>query len=461
MASTKGAMGEEELGTGLGVHFGAGSPIQALQERQNNCGNTAAIFDKDCWTSEEVAFFLSDPKTGWAYTYPKCNDTQADGVGCCTADETWSTCFVRFGRNLAGADCNVVNPQHCTWDNELRPDLDPAIFAKVRYVLKNIYTMNDFFTTYYEALQNAGSSAANIAAPLTSTVDGISPSVNIINVLTGLTAGLSFLGAPELAGVILGLQAVTRLAAQAMSIGLQQAPGVARAMWPVGTTDSQIFQISALESQLSTAVDQMENMLNAGLGLMMSDIPTFVNFASSGSFSGHESLSLPNVTDGLDFALKTYMTSESLSQNDWFAVIYGYFNASSFENANCANIAGGVLCSETGDKSHYDQSGGTFWSSSSGRMYMLQHHKGDSYSYPIMSAINSNGWADMVTLFDGAYNCVADGKAGGPILNFYANSTLDQSCISQLPIYWMNTPTTPGCPASAADGSCLFGQWNA
>ena len=206
---------------------------------------------------------------------------------------------------------------------------------------------------------------------------------------------------------------MVRLAAQTLALGLQQAPGVAKALWPAGTTDSQIFQMSALESELTAAKDQIEAIINSGLGLIMSDVPTFVNFASSGAFSGHESLSLPNVTEGLDFALKTYMTSESLLQNGWFAVIMGTFPPGEFDNMpSCSQITGGVLCSETGDKSQYDRSAGLFWSESSQRQYLVQNHKGDSYSWPIMSAINSNGWADMGTLFDGSYGCTYNGKLG-------------------------------------------------
>jgi len=214
-----------------------------------------------------------------------------------------------------------------------------------------------------------------------------------------------------------------RMAAQGLSLGLQQAPGVAKALWPGGTTDSQIFQISALETEVAAAKDQIELIINSGLGLIMSDVPTFVDFASSGAFSGHESLSLPNVTEGLDFGLKTYMTSESLSQNGWFAVVMGNYTASEFANSpNCANVSGGTICSETGDKSHYDQSAALFWSMNTGRQYLLWKNKGNAYSYPILNAINGNGWADLGTLFDGAYSCTYDGtvesRRGMTMANF-------------------------------------------
>ena len=214
--------------------------------------------------------------------------------------------------------------------------------------------------------------------------------------------------------MLLSLQAVVRLTAQALSVGLQQAPGVAKAIWPEGTTDSQIFQISALESQVAAATNQLAQVINNGLGLIMSDVPTFVNFASSGSFSGPESFSLPNDTIGLDFALKTYMTSESLTQNGWFAVAQEGLSTEVLSQSNCANVTGGTICSETGDPSQYSQSAAQFYSLASGRFYSLYKNKGNSYSWPILNAINSNGWADLQTLFDGAYGCTFSGKGIHP-----------------------------------------------
>lgn len=217
----------------------------------------------------------------------------------------------------------------------------------------------------------------------------------------------------------------------------------------------------------------------------MNDLPTFVNFTGNGAFTGNQTLSLPNATNGLDFALKTYVTSKSLQQNGWAGILLEVVSA---ENAthqmngpNCANITGGILCSETGDKSHYDQSDATFWSPRTGNLYLLSP-KGNSWSYPALSAINANGWADIGTLFDGSYTCTfegnsssqifnasasptcracfadfcsATGKAGGPILNFNADETLNMDCLSQLPIYIFSGRP---CPQKAADGSCLFGS---
>lgn len=70
---------------------------------------------------------------------------------------------------------------------------------------------------------------------------------------------------------------------------------------------------------------------------------------------------------------------------------------------------------------------------------------------------------DMPTLFDGAYNCTAQGRAGGSVVNVNAGGgsgeggtgTLDMSCLSRLPIY---LPCKTACPTSVlVDGKCPFG----
>ena len=48
----------------LAVSLVDASPIYSLKERQDTCGNTAAIFQSECWTSEQIAFYLSDPTEG-------------------------------------------------------------------------------------------------------------------------------------------------------------------------------------------------------------------------------------------------------------------------------------------------------------------------------------------------------------------------------------------------------------
>ena len=60
------------------------------------------------------------------------------------------------------------------------------------------------------------------------------------DLLTGLTAGFAFLSVPEITAAAFGIEEATATAAKALVAGLQQAPGVAKAIWPTGTLSLQL-----------------------------------------------------------------------------------------------------------------------------------------------------------------------------------------------------------------------------
>lgn len=248
------------------------SPLGNIDKRAAvDCTNPAAVFDESCWLPEDKGGidpgkYLADPvtgkpslpspppqilpftpppnqippqksdtttltplpKKGWFARTPKCTTDTASGIDCCEPDEAWSTCFIRLARGLSGADCSSINAQKCTWDQEVSGELDPSIRAHVCYVLKNIFDINNFFTTYYNgeissislldilllfprgssiawsswhrvliffnvALQDAGSHAALMVSSLTTTFNDVKSSVPLLNILSALTAALAFL----------------------------------------------------------------------------------------------------------------------------------------------------------------------------------------------------------------------------------------------------------------------------
>ena len=56
-------------------------------------------------------------------------------------------------------------------------------------------------------------------------------------------------------------------------------------------------------------------MINAGLVLLMSDVPSFINFVQSGTFSGANPYALPATVNGLYLGLKTFIVSTAIGQN--------------------------------------------------------------------------------------------------------------------------------------------------
>lgn len=97
---------------------------------------------------------------------------------------------------------------------------------------------------------------------------------------------------------------------------MQRAPAVAKeifvnnsaTIYPVQTTGAADFLAG------NYATGQIEGRLNAGLGLMMSDLGAFVNFTSTGLFSGLGNFSVPD-QEGLDVVLESLISS-TVRQDD-------------------------------------------------------------------------------------------------------------------------------------------------
>ena len=135
------------------ISSSAASPT--LQIRQNiNCTDLTADYEPECWDQLDIPDYLNNPKLGWNVTTPSCSTSSSssnDAKTCCLVDEAWSTCFIRLATGKAGIDCTMIDSQkECFLPNlpSISPTLDPAIAAKARYVLRNIYSINNFFTLY-------------------------------------------------------------------------------------------------------------------------------------------------------------------------------------------------------------------------------------------------------------------------------------------------------------------------
>ncbi len=289
-------------------------------------------------------------------------------------------------------------------------------------------------------------------------MDPIKPAVfQLLDILTALSVGLAFLGAPSIAVSVLGLSQLARSAAQVLTISLQQAPSTAKALWPTGTQNSQSIQIGDLEAELGNSTNQLADMVNNAVQLLMSDVPTFVKFVESGQYSGAESLSLPSKVNGLDYALRTYMTSEAFAQNGWVSSpsIGPYETVEDVQNAVIAS--GGGDCTMGNNSVCTDGQGSAiFWSQPTGRIYGFANSRqfGDGVNaYQLLQDTVENNWAILQVLFDGSFNCTQEGNFGDSIVNFNWDGTLDIACISQLPTkIACGTP----CPVPLVNNLCPF-----
>ena len=295
--------------------------------------------------------------------------------------------------------------------------------------------INDLFTTWFNALQYAASQALSIVQDVINQVDPPQQTNFILrDLLFALTVGLAYVVAPE-AGGLTGLLVATATAGRALLKGANQAPTVARGIWPAGTESSQSIQIGDVEHELNNATDTTAIMLNSGLELLMGDMPSFVEFASTGMFSGSETLSLPKEVDGLDVALKTFMVSNAMSSNGWrYTVNLG---ATRDDIASCVPGGGGSCCTwwalNSSSSSTPSMCGDSIWySDTTMRAFTLTNQNALNGTVDLLNAIVENEWTTLPLLFDGAYNCSAAGNFGGAPIQIEADGTIDLSCMSQL-----------------------------
>ena len=272
------------------------------------------------------------------------------------------------------------------------------------------------------------------------------------DILTALSFGLAFLAAPEAAAGVGSIQAATSTAGEAFLTGLQNAPAVGKAIWPTGTLDSQSIQIGALEDELNHVSTNLSNMVDAGLRLIMSDMPSFVAFASTGAFSGATSFSLPSTTEGLDLVLRTYILSNAMTQNKWKAT--GHTNLTRDQVQSSVPDSGGWACTLDVNDICVGEYGGIFYSQDTMRAFSLTTTGNtDTTPLQLMNDIIKNEWSSLPFLFDGAYNCTAAGKFGTTPYSFGPDGIVDLSCMSQL--QFCIACGSP-CPVDLINGTCPF-----
>ena len=300
--------------------------------------------------------------------------------------------------------------------------------ARILFLTSSVLAINNFFSTWYTAVQYATTIAGDNIANITQLIDkDIDPNVLTNDVLSALTVGLPFLG---LVGDI--PTAIGKTAGEFVLTALQQAPAVAKAIWPAGTDDSQSIQISELNTHLGTLSTQLSNNLNAGLAVVESNLDSFLAFASTGVFSTDLALSVPKQQAGLELAFNLFLVSTSLSSNSWHSARAAGVNPQNI-NGKSSTQSGTISCSS------YDANGMcSYWyyfPATSTAYTLVNAGSVVKWTDPssLLSTIFTNGWTTGAALFDGAAQCAAAGNFGKGIINMNGpDGKLDLSCLSQL-----------------------------
>lgn len=214
-------------------------------------------------------------------------------------------------------------------------------------------------------------------------------------------------------------------------------------------------------NDLAEILSEVGNQLQSALGLIMSDVQTFTAWAENGLYSGPTaSLSVAQAAVGITSAFDTYLVGEALSQSYFSATPASttVSKASFQQDRECTFL--GDVCKDSKGKVYY-------WSQAYQTQYQINEPKNwangtalkdvgfETSAYGLLEYIETTN-TYMPALFDGAYNCTFEGKAGGSAVNFYFDGSLDVACLSSLSMYLSKGSS---CPAGAKQvgGKCPFG----
>ena len=292
------------------------------------------IYDPACWEVLDLTTWLKK----WHLKLPVCPSGDfIDTSKCQVSNEPWTSTFLRFPlNNTGGSGCTELNS--CLDNAPTSRDIaisDVVEAARYRYVCYNIYGrslakirlilfismltyllgINYFFSNWYQGMYDAAIEAGDLVNNIVHVLDPPSKNakVAITDLLSVLSAGLVFLAIPE-AAAISGAAAVI---APYFLKAIQQAPGVSKIIWPIGSVQRESIEIANLYNQLDTILEGLGPRIGDALAVVegknQRDVDNFLAFAETGEFSKpcDQQVDIANDTSGLLIGFTTYLVSEA------------------------------------------------------------------------------------------------------------------------------------------------------
>ncbi|KAI9680896.1 MAG: hypothetical protein M1817_004336 [Caeruleum heppii] len=306
----------------------------------------SAEFDPVCWYGLELDTFITN---WWA--------DDAKGGRCATQvpPPGFANCFVNYYG--AGTDCDSISEKGCITaiPTSETQNLTPMEKAQVRLVIHNLAAINNFFSTWYEAVKSAQANDQSFVGKVIQLAD---PTMELSHdylkqfILDALLAAFAFVPGVGPAVTVAGaggVKAIEGAAAAAVKTfktveGVVQKVSQARAQVantvqagkqilgasaivassvfrPDGSAISQVKNEAELSEKLLNLNIEASLVIEPGLKAAVNDPEQFRAFAGSGAYCG---TSLPSVVKSdLKFtqAESTYLLSQSLKDAGWVIVV--------------------------------------------------------------------------------------------------------------------------------------------
>lgn len=264
------------------------------------------------------------------------------------------------------------------------------------------------------------------------------------DLLTALTASLAFIGAPELGAAV-------SVATKAVLVGVQEAPGILKTIWPTGTKDSQSVQLGSLDMGLSQVDTNLTTAITTTLTTLMTDETSFSQFASNGMFTDPAAyLSVPSATAMFSLAFRTYVLSTAMTNNKWHALPSCDLTRADVESSVEGDSSTGCTLDSNNICSDSEHIINTWYSDTTACSYTLADSGSGPDAYQLMQDIVSQNWSTLEQLFDGALNCTIAGNAGQGVTPENIGYGMDLACMSQLALCSCEIE----CPVAKVNGAC-------
>ncbi|KAL8976881.1 MAG: hypothetical protein Q9205_007208 [Flavoplaca limonia] len=421
-------------------------------------GDMSTPYNETCWNTLKVAEYI----VKWEQEVTKCPQGNNTCIQTgCKSNEPWSSCFLRLATGTPDYNCTQINIGHCTLEGFPLKDPNSLDMPQNRYVVRNLFAINNFFVNWYAAMQFATSAAVRAVPKIIATLDPEKEADTTLEaILTALTIGLPFLSLPAVGALV---PAATGAVGTLFVTALQQAPSVTEAIWKSDDESTQVVQMGELASELDQLNGKVGEMLDRGLAIIMTDVSTFAKFASSGSFSGPDAISIPKETAKLDLAFKAHLVTKAMSANDWWVYYGPPDNADgTWSNSTMESNAERYVCNTTPKDNICDlidshgvppmcqpEDWSIYTSNVTHRAYYPSQQQGrnDLPSAHLLHAIADNEWGSLEAMMDGAYDCEVNkgGPSPGSAFQISEDGRFSLTCLSQLHI-------VNGCPDVATKG---------
>ena len=289
-------------------------------------------------------------------------------------------------------------------------------------LIRRFEDINAFFNSWYNALIAALDTADSKIMQIIVEFDPEKQTHTVLNdILTVVGIAVFFIpvAGPEVSAALTAGAAV----GDAILKGIKAAPGVAQALWPVGTANSQDTQTRDLSTIFSAPGGIRDGLLSNLLtalelvqGVNQTNVTTFLAFASNGTFTpqpgSRPTINVITGQDEIQTALLTYLASYALAQNGWHILMRPSVDPLGLTNGTtqCPSWAGQDCTNNHNLKcigyDAYMQCNNSYWwySSDQNAAYTLNHNDNSDSTNFTHDAL-SNTWATGYTLFELAAIC--------------------------------------------------------